>query len=173
VTTRWAAAQPYQARRRLAKPLGRDWSRPSVDIGAEIGPAACRDREGSRNEARLFEVALSVIDTYPREVFLREYVPRWLEFGRAIKCANIEMRFGRQPGAFTSQGRSAPGAKPAPGFSRRRIELGYFAFGDRISRLFECYEYRSRCAAMLTATLAMAPIYSLRPPGRDKTDCAA
>jgi hypothetical protein len=96
---------------------------------------------------------------YPREAFFREYVPRWLQFSRPIEGPNIEMRFGRQPDAFTSQGRSAPGTKPAPGFSQRRVELAYFALGDRISRLFERNEYRSRRSAVSTATLAMAPVY--------------
>ena len=82
-----------------------------------------------------------MIDLYPREVLLRKYVPRRPKFGRTIKRANIEVRFGREPRAFTGQGRSAPGAKPAPGFSRRRVELAYFALGDRISHLFEGNEY--------------------------------
>ena len=65
--------------------------------------AVYRDREGSRSEVRLFEIGRSVIDVQPGEVFLGEYVPCWLELGRAIECANIEMRFGRQPRAFTGQ----------------------------------------------------------------------
>src|SRR5215472_9774596 len=83
------------------------------------------------------------------------------------------MRFGRQPGAFTGQGRPAPGAKPAAGSSRRGVELCYFAFGYRISRVFESDKDRSRCAAMLTATLAMTPINSFRLTSRQKTDRAA
>src|SRR6516162_6845445 len=39
--------------------------------------------------------------------------------------------------------------------------------------MFECDKNRSRCTAMLTATLAMAPIYSLRLTARNKTDRAA
>src|SRR4029077_8953643 len=121
----------------------------------------------------LVRVARSLTDMYPREVFLREYMPGWLEFGRTIECANIEMRFSRQPRAFTGEGRAAPDAKPAPSPSRRRVELCYFTFRDRISRLFECHEDRSGCAAMFTAAFAMAPINTLRLPSRDKTDSPA
>ena len=100
-------------------------------------------------------------------------MPRRPEFGRTIERANIEMRFGREPRAFTSQGRPAPGTKTALGPSRCRIELSHLTFGDGISWTFERYEHRSRCAAMPAATLAMAPIYSLRLAGRDKADRAA
>ena len=100
-------------------------------------------------------------------------MPRRPKFGRTIKRANIEVRFGREPRAFTGQGRSAPGAKPAPGPSRRRVEFGHLTFDDGISRAFERCERRSGCAAMPAATLAMAPIYSLRPADHDKADRAA
>ena len=65
------------------------------------------DREGSRNQVASLQIADSTINVYPGEVLLKEYVSRRLEFGRAIECADIEMRFGRQPRAFTCQGRSA------------------------------------------------------------------
>lgn len=39
--------------------------------------------------------------------------------------------------------------------------------------MFECDKNRSRCAAMLTATLTMAPIYAFRLTSRDETHRAA
>src|SRR5262249_55215294 len=80
---------------------------------------------------------------------------------------------GRQPRAFAGQCRPAPGAEPAPGSSRCRIELGYLALGDCISRVLECDKDRSGCAAMLAATLAMAPIDAFRSTSRNKTDGTA
>jgi len=106
-------------------------------------------------------------------VLLREYVPGWPKFARAVERADIKMRLGRQPRAFTGQSRAAAGAKPAAGPSGRRVEFCYFALGDRISRVFECHKNRSRCTAMLAATLAMAPINSFWLTSRRKTDRAA
>jgi hypothetical protein len=100
-------------------------------------------------------------------------VPRWLKFGRALECTDIEMRFGRQPRTFAGQSRSAPGAKPAPRPSGRRIELRYLTFSDRIGCVFECYKNRNRCTAVLAATLTMAPIHSFWLTSRNKTDSAA
>src|SRR5437763_11104857 len=99
---------------------------------------------------------------YPGEAFFREYVPRWLQFSRPIEGPNIEMRFDRQPDAFASEGRSAPGAKPAPGFPWRRVDFAYFALGDRISRLLERNEYGGWRSAMFAATLALAPVDRIR-----------
>jgi hypothetical protein len=107
-------------------------------------------------------------------VLLREYVPPWLKFGRPIECTDMEMRFRRQwpTQAFAGQRRAAPGTKSAPRSSRRRIELRYFALGDRISRVFECDKNRSRRAAVLAATLTVAPIHAFWLTGRNKTDRA-
>ena len=110
---------------------------------------------------------------HPRQVLFGEYVPGWPKLAGAVKCADIEMRLGRQAHGFASQCRAAPDAKPAPGSSRRRIELRYLTFSDRISGVLECDKNRSRCAAMLTATLAMAPIYAFRLTCRSKTHGAA
>ena len=64
-------------------------------------------------------------------------------------------------------------AESALGFSRRRVELGYHAFGNLISLAFECHEDRNRRAGMPSTTLAMTPIYPLRFTSRDKTDRTA
>lgn len=100
-------------------------------------------------------------------------MPCWLKFGRAIECTDMEMCFGWQPRALAGQCRPAPGTKSPPGSARRRVELSYPTLSDRIRRAFECHKNRSRCAAMLTTTLAMAPIYSLRLTGCSKTDSTA
>src|SRR5262249_24125300 len=122
---------------------------------------------------RLLRVARSVAHRKPRQVLVGEDVPGWPKFARAVECADMEMRLGRQAHGFARQGRSTPGAKPACGSSRRRIELGYLTFCDRIRGVFECGKDRSRRAGMLTATLAVAPIYALRLAGRNKTDRVA
>ena len=111
----------------------------------------------------------------PSQALLREYVPRRLKFGCLIEGADMEMGFGRQrpAQAFASQGRPTPGTKSPPGSSRRRIELGNLALGDGIGRALECDKDRSGCPAMLSATLAMAPIYSLRLTRRHKADRTA
>jgi hypothetical protein len=108
---------------------------------------------------------------HPRQVLLREYMPRRLKVGCAIECADIEMRFGRQPCAFAGQSRPAAGAKPAPCSSRRRVEFGYFTLGYRISHTFKGDKHRSGRAAMLAATLTMAPVDALWLTSRHKTDC--
>ena len=100
-------------------------------------------------------------------------MPGWPKFARAVECADREMRLGRQPRAFTGQCRSATGAEPAAGSSGRGVEFCDFTFGDHVSRMFECHKNRSRRTAMLAATLAMAPINSLRLTSRRKTDGAA
>ncbi len=111
----------------------------------------------------------------PGQALLREYVPRRLKFGCPIEGADMEMGFGRQrpAQAFAGQGRPAPGTKSPPGSSRRRIELGDLPLGDGIGRALECDKDRSRCPAMLSATLAMAPIYSLRLTRCHKADRTA
>jgi hypothetical protein len=108
-------------------------------------------------------------------VLLREHVPRWLKFDRPIECTDMEMRFRRQwpTQAFAGQGRAAPGTKPAPRSSRRRIELHYLTLCDRISGVIKCDKNRSRRAAVLAATLTVAPIHPFRLTGRNKTDRAA
>src|SRR5215469_8155017 len=100
-------------------------------------------------------------------------MPGWLKVGRAIERADMEMCFSWQPRAFAGQCRPASGTKSPSGSSRRRIELRDLTLGDRISRAFECHKNRSRCAAMLATTLAVAPIYSLRLPSCSKTDRSA
>ena len=111
----------------------------------------------------------------PRQTFLREDVPRRPKMPSFVKGADMEMRFGRQrpAQAFAGQSRPAPGAKPAPGSSRRRIELRYLTLCDLISGVFECDKNRSRRATMLAATLTMAPIHPFRLASRYKPDCAA
>ena len=85
----------------------------------------------------------------------------------------MEMRLRRPGEAFTSQGRSTSGAKATPRLPGRRIELGYLAFGDRISLQVIKREDRDRCTGMPSTTLTMTPIYRLGLSGRDKADCAA
>ena len=46
---------------------------------------------------------------------------------------NMEMRFRRPRQAFASQGRAASAAEATSRLPRRRIELGYLAFGNGIS----------------------------------------
>jgi hypothetical protein len=116
---------------------------------------------------------LSVVDPDPGQVLFGEDVPLRLKFGRPIERANVEMGFGRQARTFAGQSRAAPGAKPAPRSSRRRIELCYLALRDSVSRAFECDKNRSRRAAMPAAALAMAPIDTFRLPGRNKPDSTA
>jgi hypothetical protein len=102
-------------------------------------------------------------------------VPRWPKFGRALECADMEMRFRRQwpAQAFAGQRRAAQGAKAATRSSRRRIELRNLTSCHRISRVFECDKNRSRGAAVLAATLTMAPIHSFRLTSRNKTNRTA
>jgi hypothetical protein len=100
-------------------------------------------------------------------------MPSRLQLGRAVKRADMKMRFGWQACAFAGQCRSAPSAKPAASSSRRRIELCYLAFGNSVSRMFECEKNRSWCAAMPAATFTMAPIDSFGLTGRNEMDRAA
>ena len=104
---------------------------------------------------------LSVAQMQPGQALLREYVPRWLKSRGLVKCANMEMRFGRQPLAFAGQCRPALGAKSAPR-PRRGVELGYLAFGNSIIGPLECREDRDGCTAMLATTLAVAPRHPFR-----------
>jgi hypothetical protein len=114
----------------------------------------------------------SIARVEPRQALLREDVPRWLKFGGPIERTDREMCFGRQSCTLAGQGRATPRTKPAAGSSRRGIELGYLAFGDRVGRTFECDKNRSRCAGVSPATLAMAPIDSLWFTGRNETNRA-
>jgi hypothetical protein len=45
--------------------------------------------------AGLFGLVRSVIHMHPKQALLWKYVPRWLQFSRAIKCADVKMRFRR------------------------------------------------------------------------------
>jgi len=90
-----------------------------------------------------------------------------------IERTDMEMRYRQQGQAFASQGRPALGAKSAPCLPWRRIELGYHAFGNRISLTFECHEDRNRRAGLLSTTLAMTPVNPLRFTSCDKTDRTA
>src|SRR5260370_25293411 len=78
---------------------------------------------------------------------------------------------GRQ--AFAGQRRPTSGAKSPPRSPRRGIELGYLALGNPISLGFEGDEDRNRRPGMLSAALAMTPIYPLCLTSRDKTDRTA
>src|SRR5208283_1634514 len=100
-------------------------------------------------------------------------MPRRLKARSLIEGADMEVRFRRPGQTFASQGRTAPGAKSAARFPRRRIELGYFAFGDLIRLAVECHQNRNRRAGVLSTTLAMTPILALRFASGDKADCAA
>jgi len=60
------------------------------------------------------------------------WTPLWLQ--RALnERTNMEMRFRRPRQAFASQGRAASAAEATSRLPRRRIELGYLAFGNGIS----------------------------------------
>jgi hypothetical protein len=110
----------------------------------------------------------------PGETFLRKVLlSRRLKLRGTIEGADMKMRFRRPGEAFASQGRSASGAKSAPGSPGRRIELGYLAFSNGISPTVEYHEDSDRRASMPSTTLAMTPVYSLGLAGRDKTDRAA
>ena len=85
-------------------------------------------------------------------------MPGRLKLSRPIKGADVEVRFARQSCAFAGQRRAAPGAKSPPCSSRCRIKFRYFAGGDRIRAALVRHEDRDRCAAVLPATLAVAPI---------------
>ena len=102
-------------------------------------------------------------------------MPCWLKLGRAVEYSDVEMGFRRQWSAqtFAGQCRPAPRTKSPPGSSRRRIELSYLPFGDRVGRAIERDKNRSRRAAVLAATLTMAPIHSFGLAGRNKTDGTA
>jgi hypothetical protein len=65
------------------------------------------------------------------------------------------------------------GRKIAPRFPRCGIELGYLAFGNRISLAVKQYEDRNWSASMASTTLAMAPVYCFRFAGSHKTDSTA
>ena len=54
------------------------------------------------------------------------------------------------------------GRKIAPRFPRCGIELGYLAFGNRISIAVKQYEDRNWSASMASTTLAMVPVYCFR-----------
>jgi hypothetical protein len=161
-----------------------------------IGPPADTfGGAGGESKARLFEVfgygflarkrnrrcrvrslsfgPRSVLDMHPGQVLLGEHVPCRLKFGGAVERADIEMRFGRKPGAFAGQGRPAPGAKTTTGPPRRGVEFCDFAFGDDLGRAFKGDKHRSRRAAMPAAALAMAPIDPFRLTRRRKADGAA
>ena len=85
----------------------------------------------------------------------------------------MKMRLRRSGEAFTSQGRSASGAKATPRLPWGRVELGYLSFGNCISlQVIKC-EDRDRGTGMPSTTLIMTPIYRLGLSGRDKAYCAA
>jgi hypothetical protein len=77
-------------------------------VNIRIGPAADTSRSTARlswpanrnrrGRARdLFQLARSVAHVEPRQVLLKEYMPRWPKFGGAIERADMEMSFSRQP----------------------------------------------------------------------------
>src|SRR5262249_36144197 len=85
----------------------------------------------------------------------------------------MEMRLCWPGEAFTSQGRSASGAKAPPRLPGRRIELAYLPIGNRIRLEVIKSEDGNRCTCMPSTTLTMTPIYRLGLSGRDKTDRTA
>jgi hypothetical protein len=129
----------------------------SIDKGVEF-------REAERGP---FQSARSVLaDVQPGQALLWKYVPGRLKLIGLIKCTDMEMGFVGQADGFAGQGRPAPGAKASRRSSRRRIELGYLTFGDRILGMLKRYEDRSGCPTMLPTALAMALIHPLSTPER-------
>lgn len=101
-----------------------------------------------------------------------ENVPLRLKSRGLIKCADMEMRFGRQALAFAGQRRPAVGTKSPPG-PRRRVELGYLTFGNDVSSALECCEDGDGRTTMLPTTLAMAPRDPFRLTSGDEAYCSA
>jgi hypothetical protein len=95
---------------------------------------------GDNGRAIFFRVARSLAAAVqPGQAFLREDVPRRPKLRGVVESADMEMRFRRQRStqALTGQGRTAPGTKPSPGSSRRRIKLGYLTFADGVGAALE------------------------------------
>jgi hypothetical protein len=116
---------------------------------------------------------LTLARVEPRQALLAKILPRRLKPGCLIERADMEVGYRRGRQAFAGQRRPAPGTESAPGLTWRRIEFGYFSFGDRISFAIECHEHRNWRASMPPTTLAMTPIYPLGLTGCDKTDLTA
>jgi hypothetical protein len=112
-------------------------------------------------------VALSITtNVQPGQPFLNEVLLLGLKARGLIKCSDMEMGqsdFGQR---FARQGRSAPGAKATPRLSWRGIEFCYLAFGYLVILGFVGHKGGSRRAGMLSTTVAMTPIYTLRFPTR-------
>jgi hypothetical protein len=103
----------------------------SIDKGVEF-------REAERGP---FQSARSVLaDVQPGQALLWKYVPGRLKLIGLIKCTDMEMGFVGQADGFAGQGRPTPGTKASRRSSRRRIELGYLTFGDRILGMLKRYE---------------------------------
>ncbi len=100
-------------------------------------------------------------------------MPRRLKPCRLIEGAEMEVRFRRPGQTFASQGRTAPDAESAARLPGRRIELGYFAFGNLICLAVERHEDRNRRAGVLSAAFAVTPINTLRYASGNKADPTA
>src|SRR5213082_2641705 len=109
----------------------------------------------------------------PRQALLGKDVPRRRSKPLGmVKGADVKMRFRRPAEAFAGQSRAASRAKSAARPARRRVELGYLAFGYLVRRVFQRDEHGDWRAAVLAAALAVTPVHPLGPAGRDKADGA-
>jgi len=90
-----------------------------------------------------------------------------------IDCTDVEMRFTRRRQlAFAGQRRSAAGTETPPS-TGRRVELGNRTLGNGISAAVERRENGDGRAAVLPATLAMAPHNGIRLTHGDEAHSAA